>query len=454
MSLPVIAIVGRPNVGKSSLFNTLAGRRTSIVEPTPGVTRDRVSAICDVDDLFFELMDTGGHGVVDRDDLSEDVEEQIRYAIEQASLILFVVDAREGTNPLDKATAELLRRRADRVRLVANKVDEPHLGAGLGEFTKLGYGEPIPVSAMNGSGKWALLEMIRGAIGGLSGDRPADPVMKIALVGKRNAGKSTFINALAGELRVIVSEIPGTTRDSIDVRFEKDGRTLVAIDTAGVRKKAKIADDIEFFAYSRALDSIQRADVVLLLIDATEPIGQVDKRLAHTIAEEHKPCILVINKWDLAKDRTTTEKFGEYVGKVLPGMDFAPVAFTTATDGRNIDSTIDLAGALFNQSRMRVATGPLNQALQEALSAHAPPSKKGRQPKFFYATQIAVQPPTILLFVNNPDLVTLDYERFLLNRFRDHLPFAEVPIRLAYRRRRDRRPVSAERPRVRRRARG
>jgi GTP-binding protein len=256
---------------------------------------------------------------------------------------------------------------------------------------------------------------------------------------------------LAGEPRVIVSEIPGTTRDSIDVRFEKDGRTLVAIDTAGVRKKAKIADDIEFFAYSRALDSIQRADVVLLLIDATEPVGQVDKKLAHTIGEEHKPCVLVINKWDLAKDRATTEKFGEYLGKVLPGMDFAPVAFTSALDGRNIDSTIDLAANLFKQSRTRVSTGVLNQALQEAVAAHAPSAKGGRrQPKFFYATQIAVQPPTILLFVNDPDLVTADYERFLLNRFRDRLPFAEVPIRLAYRRRRGAAPTKPPRPATRR----
>jgi len=443
MALPVVAIVGRPNVGKSSLFNTLVGRRTSIVEPTPGVTRDRVTAICDFDETYFELVDTGGHGVVDRDDLSEHVECQIRYAIAQADLILFVVDAREGLTPLDRNTAELLRRRAEHVRLVANKVDEPHLAASIGEFARLGFGDPLPVSAVNGSGKWALLDLVRERLAGLSHERPAAPVMRIALVGKRNSGKSTFINALAGEPRVIVSEIPGTTRDSIDVRFEKDGRTLIAIDTAGVRKKNKVADDIEFYAHSRALDSIRRADVVLMLIDATEPVGQVDKRLAHTIADEFKPCILVINKWDLAKERASTEQFGEYLTKVLPELDYAPVAFTSAVADRNIDSTIDLAAALFKQAQTRIGTGPLNQALRDAVDAHAPPSKGGKkQAKFFYATQITSQPPTIVIFVNDPRRVTVSYERYLLNQFHERLPFEEVPIRLIFRPRRARTPTA------------
>jgi len=437
MALPVVAIVGRPNVGKSSLFNTICRCRTAIVEPTAGVTRDRLSAIYDVDGHYFELVDTGGHGVVDRDDLGEQVERQIRFAIDLARLILFVVDAREGLTPLDRSTADLLRRHGDHVRLIANKVDEPHMADTVGEFARLGFGEPLAVSALNGSGRRDLMELIQEGLAGGGDEVPADPVMKIAIVGKRNAGKSTFINALAKEERVIVSEKPGTTRDSIDVRFEKDGRTLVAIDTAGVRKRNKLADDIEFYAHSRATASIRRADVVFLLIDATVPVGQVDKHLAGFVAAEHKPCVLVVNKWDLAKGRASTDEYGKYLTRLLPEVDFAPVAFTSAVRGRNIESTVDLAAELFKQAQTRVGTGRLNQALREALAANTPSPRRGRKPpKFYYATQVSTRPPTIVVFVNGPELVTANYQRFLLNRFREVLPFAEIPIQLAFRARR------------------
>jgi GTP-binding protein len=442
MSLPVVAIVGRPNVGKSSLFNAIARRRTSIVEPTAGVTRDRVTTLCEIDEVYFELVDTGGHGVVDRDDLSEHVERQIQYAVDQAYLVLFVVDAREGLTPLDRSTADLLRRHAERVRLIANKVDAPHMADGIGEFIRLGFGEPLAVSAVTGQGRWELRELIKETVAGASDGSPPDPVMRIAVVGKRNAGKSTFINALAGEERVIVSETPGTTRDSIDVRFEKDGRTLVAIDTAGVRKKSKIADDIEFYAFTRATRSVRQADVVLFLIDATVPVGQVDKHLGRLIAEEYRPCILVVSKWDQAKGQASTDDYGEYLSKLLPELSYAPVAFTSAVTGRNVYSTVDLAAELFKQSQLRVGTGQLNQALQEAVAGVKPPRKRGRKAlKFFYATQVSTRPPTIVVFVNGTNLVTGSYERFLLNRLRESLPFDEIPIRLVFRARRGRVPM-------------
>ncbi|MCC7291589.1 MAG: ribosome biogenesis GTPase Der [Phycisphaerales bacterium] len=434
MPLPVVAIVGRPNVGKSSLFNALAGERISIVDPTPGVTRDRVSTIVEQDDRYFELVDTGGFGIVDRDDLGEHVERQIRFAIDRASLILFVVDVRDGLTALDRETSRLLQRHHERTRLIANKVDDPRLEPQAAEFIRLGFGEPLCVSAAHGAGQSELKEAIREALSALPGEAPGDPVMKIALVGRRNVGKSTFINALAREERVIVSEIPGTTRDSIDVAIEKDGRRIIVIDTAGVRKVGKMIDAVEYYGYDRAVRSIGRADVVLLLIDATSPVGQVDKKLAQLIASEFKPVILVVNKWDLAVDRTSADAFGEYLGKTLPHVNYAPIAFTTAKDSRNVFSTIDLATTLMKQSRRRVATARLNEVLQSALAERAPKAKHGtRLPKLLYATQVAVAPPTIVLFVDRPAAVTASYERFLINRLRENLPFDEAPIRLWFR---------------------
>lgn len=434
MSLPIVAIVGRPNVGKSSLFNAIAGVRASIVEPTPGVTRDRVSTICDIGDVYLELVDTGGYGIDDPDQLTEHIERQILYAIDQASLILFIVDIRDGIVPLDLTMAHLLRKHHGRTQLVANKTDQLQLAPQAAEFQRLGFGEALCVSAAHGLGRSDLKTLIAERVAVADQVAPEDPVMKIALVGRRNTGKSTFINALAGEQRVIVSEVPGTTRDAVDVRFEKDGRVFLAIDTAGVRKRSKIADSIEFYAFTRVQKSIRRADVILLLIDATEPTSQVDRKLAQFLVDEYKPVVIVVNKWDLAKGRAATGDYGEYLSKTLTGLDYAPVVFVTAISGRNVMSAIDVASAVFKQCRTRVGTGELNRALEEVLSLRGPSQKHGlRRPRIYYATQVSACPPTIVLFVNHVASLEGSYLRFLMNRFRELLPFGEIPVRLVLR---------------------
>ncbi|NLX13052.1 MAG: ribosome biogenesis GTPase Der [Phycisphaerales bacterium] len=438
MSLPMVAIVGRPNVGKSSLLNMLVGRRISIVDPTAGVTRDRITGLCAHEDTYFDLVDTGGYGIVDRDDLNEQVEQQIRHAVQEATLLLFVVDARDGLLPLDQKVADWLRSCQRPTLLLANKVDADNVLTELGDFHRLGFGSPLPVSAQHRRGETAIKDWIVEHLPPREeGAYPVEPVMKIALVGRRNVGKSTFINALAGQERVIASETPGTTRDSVDVRFERDGSVCVAIDTAGVRKKSKHNDDIEFYSHHRAELSIRRADVVLLLVDSTEEITQVDKHLARYIAEQFKPCILVVNKWDLARNRATTEDYGDYLLKVLPGLNYAPVAFTTATDSKNIQSVIDLAAALFKQARTRVSTGELNAVISKVTETNQPTPKRGRGTlKILYATQVGTCPPSIVLFVNDPERASSSFQRFLMGRLRDLLPFGEVPIRLLFRGRR------------------
>jgi len=432
MALPKVAIIGRPNVGKSSLLNALAGAMISIVEPTAGVTRDRVSTFIGRDERYFELIDTGGYGIVDSDQLSQHIEHQIFQAIESAQLVLFMVDIRDGLVPLDEKITQLLRKHNLDVIGVANKADTARMFPTAGEFTKLGFGEFLCVSVKNNLNKAVLLDKIFDKIATLEPGRPAIPDMKVAIVGKRNAGKSTLVNAMAGFERVIVSETPGTTRDAVDVRFEKDGKTIVVIDTAGVRKKRKMAGSIEFYGYVRAERSIRRADVVLFIIDATVPVSQVDKKLAKLIAEENKSCIIIVNKWDLAKDSAVTEDYEEYLTKVLPGLKYAPIAFTTATEAKNIQSVLDLTTEIFKQTTTWIPTVKLNKAFemikQEKIGTSR--GKKKGWPKIYYATQIAVNPITILMFVNKPELFEENYLRYVVNRLRTLLLIEEVPIKL------------------------
>lgn len=471
MPVPRIAIVGRPNVGKSSLLNMVARQQVSIVDPTPGVTRDRVSILADLQSpnndrppLTIELTDTGGFGVYtaegaryndigqDLSTLTGDIEYQISQAVDNADIVLFVVDTQAGITSQDQTIAQLLRRRGlggrDRTDLpilvVANKTDGPKWESHALEAAALGFGEPLIVSAHNNYCRRDFLDRLYEEAGALPGAREPDPSanseMKIAIIGKRNAGKSTLVNTLAGEKRVIVSEIAGTTRDSVDVRFQMDGHTFVAIDTAGLRKKKSFENRIEWWAFDRVQRSVDRSDVVLLLIDATEPVSQVDQQLGMLVQKSFRPVILVVNKWDMVEGKAgkdgnpiNTGDFEVYLRKEMRGLDFAPISFISGDTGLNVKKTIALAFELRQQAQMRAGTGQLNRLLREILEKQGPSSKLGTFAKVLYVAQVAVSPPTIVAVVNRPELFTPGYQRFLLNRFREELPYPEVPIKLIIR---------------------
>lgn len=435
MKIPVVAIVGRPNVGKSSLFNWLANRRIAIVEPTAGVTRDRISTYVKAESRTFELFDTGGMGIEDSDNLTDDVEGQIQSAIDLADVVLFVVDIRTGVTSLDDHVTRKLRSIDKPVILLANKADYEEIETEATEFYRLGFPDILCVSAQNNRNKKELLKRIEKQLPDGPLEVVEDPVLKLAIVGRRNTGKSTFINHVAGGERVIVSDVAGTTRDSVDVRFEQDGKVYLAIDTAGVRKKGSIASDIEWYSMARAERSIRRADVVLHFYDPRNRVSKVDKQLASYILENHKPAIFVVNKWDLIKGQLETGVFADYLQKVFPSLDFVPFAFITAKDGKNVQKVLNLAQHLHKQASSRVSTGDLNRVLKEALQRREPRVLHNRRPKIYYATQVDGNPPTIVLFTNGPDLFENTYQRFLLKHFREQLPFQEVPIKLVLRNR-------------------
>ncbi|MDX1564405.1 MAG: ribosome biogenesis GTPase Der [Phycisphaeraceae bacterium] len=441
--LPKVAIVGRPNVGKSSLLNVLAGRRISIVDNTAGITRDRVSAEVNLDPDSenghrCELIDTGGFGLYSGEEaasLDEQVEKQIALAVTEADLILFVIDAQAGVAPLDQQVARLLRSsdvKPDRVQVVANKCDHPDMEPQAAEAIGLGFGEPLKVSATTGRGREDLLIWLKDHLEPVDGP-PADSELRVAIVGKRNAGKSTLVNALAGADRVIASEVAGTTRDSVDVRFEIDGRSLTAIDTAGVRKRKAIKKDVDYYSLHRALRSIRRADAVILLIDVTSDVSQVDRKLAAEILNHHKPCLIGLNKWDLVDPKVTLEKFTDYLEQELGGLSFAPIVRLSAEKGEGVRDAVLLACDLHRQAGEHVPTGQLNRTFQQILEHRGPSPRLGKQAKIFYVTMPAVHPPTIVLFVNHVDLFDNRYRRYLMNQIRERLPFAEVPIKLEIR---------------------
>ncbi len=446
--LPKVVVVGRPNVGKSSLMNMFANRRVSIVDSVAGITRDRVSTLVDLspgnEELTLgyqiEMVDTGGHGIVDSQDLTVHVESQIALGLAEADLILFLIDAQTGVLPLDEQVAKLLRtaNSPTPVLLVANKTDSEKMAADAMDAYRLGYGDPICVSSTTKYNRTELVGAIRDQLKDFKPRKSEvkqalDTGVLMALVGKRNAGKSTLVNEFARDKRVIVSEVEGTTRDSVDVRFEMKGEVYTAIDTAGVRRRKSVKEDVEYYAMHRSLRSIRRADVVMLVIDATVAISQVDMKLCSEIVKHDKPVIFVINKWDLAEARYTQEEFVSYLDQALKSIPFAPIAFVSAQDGDGIRALVNTAKELYHQASKKVGTGELNRVVEMVLSEKTPTSKGGKQPKVYYATQIGTHPPRIALFTNKPSLFDSRYLRFFVNRLRDHLPFPEVPIKLILR---------------------
>lgn len=432
MSLPKVSIVGRPNVGKSSIFNWLAGLRLAIVDEVAGVTRDRMGYVLEHAGRYFEIIDTGGIGINDVDQLDAEIEQQIEAGIREANLLMFVVDARDGLTVLDQSIAERLRGIGKPILLVANKCDGENWESFANDFFRLGLGDIVKCSAKNNRRRSELLEAIVERIPDQVPEpgELAEPEMKLAIVGRRNVGKSTFVNTLAGSERMIVSEVPGTTRDSVDVRFELDGKKFVAIDTPGLKKGKSIRSDIDFYSDHRAKRSIRHADVVLMFFDCGQRVSKVDKQLVNYIESEYKPCVFVVNKWDLMAPHMPTERWADYLREQFSSMAYAPIAFITGQDGKNVKKLLNHAQMLFKQSRARVPTPELNRLVKRALEIQPPPTIGTRRLKVFYATQIGEQPPTIVLKCNDPTTVTPTYRRYLMTTLRDGLKFGEVPIRL------------------------
>lgn len=437
MGKPLVAIVGRPNVGKSTFFNYLIGKRISIVEDTPGVTRDRIYAECEWRGRTFTLVDTGGIEPYSEDEIFAQMRRQAELALEMADVIIFMVSIKEGLIATDTEVANMLRKVKKPVILVCNKVD--NVGAppnDIYEFYNLGIGEPFAVSSVHGLGIGEVLDEVYKYLPEDNEDEYADAV-KVAVVGKPNAGKSSLINRILGEERVIVSDIPGTTRDAIDTYFETGDDKYVFIDTAGIRRKSRITDDIEKYSVIRSFTAVDRADVCLVLIDGTEGVTEQDTKIAGYAHEEGKASIIVVNKWDLVEKETgTLERYRKEVHEKLAYMTYAPVLFISAKTGQRIQRLFELIKFVSDQNSMRISTGMLNDVINEAIAMVQPPSDKGKRLKIYYATQASVKPPTFVLFVNNIELMHFSYERYLENQLRKNFGFEGTPIRFKIREKR------------------
>lgn len=439
MGRPIIAVVGRPNVGKSTLFNTLAGEKISIVKDYPGVTRDRIYADITWLNYSFSLIDTGGIEMDTSDKMLMHMREQANIAIETADVILFLVDVRQGVVDADYKVADMLRRSGKPVVLVVNKVDnfEKYM-PDVYEFYNLGIGEPHPVSATSKLGLGDMLDAVLEEIDMEKIDEVIDDRPKIAIVGKPNAGKSSLINKILGEERVIVSDVAGTTRDAIDTSIIKNQTEYVLIDTAGLRRKSKIKEDIEKYSIIRTVAAIERADVVVLMIDATEGVSEQDAKIAGIAHDRGRGLIIAVNKWDaIEKDNHSVKNFEKKVRDVLSFVPYAQIMFISAKTGQRVTKIFDTIETVIQNHSMRIQTGVLNEILMEAVAMSQPPSDKGKRLKLYYMTQVSIKPPTFVLFVNKKELMHFSYQRYIENQIRDTFGFVGTPIRILIRERKE-----------------
>lgn len=453
MRIPVVALVGRPNVGKSTLFNRLVGARRAIIEDEPGTTRDRLYGSTDWSGHTFIVVDTGGLDVALTDkaprkgdqpeslgassrEFAREIRQQAEIAIAEADVVVLLTDARDGLTAADQDVAEILRRCARPVVVAVNKADNEARRLAALEFHELNLGAPYPISALHGTGTGDLLDAVVAGLPVLD-EEPADEGVRIAIVGRPNVGKSSLLNALLQEDRAIVSPIPGTTRDAIDTELMWHGQRVTLVDTAGIRRRGKVEGGVEKYSVLRSLGAIQRADVVLLLIDATAGITAQDMHVAGFVLEAYKSVVVLVNKWDAVagKDTHTMSQFTEEIRAKLRFMDYVPVLFLSALTRQRINKVLPLAMSVAGQRQARVSTSDLNRLLREALTVHPAPSRHGKPLKLLYATQAEVAPPTFVLFVNDPELVHFSYSRFLENRIRAAYPFEGTPLRLHFRRR-------------------
>lgn len=434
---PIVAVVGRPNVGKSTLFNALAGRNISIVQDTPGITRDRIYTDVTWLDRNFTLIDTGGIEPESKDVILSQMRAQAEIAMETADVILFLVDVKQGLVDADAKVADMLRRCRKPVVLVVNKVDSfKKLEADVYEFYNLGIGDPHPISAVNRTGLGEMLEAVVSHFPEESGEEEEDERPRIAIVGKPNVGKSSLINKLLGEDRLIVSDVAGTTRDAVDTEITRDGKEYVFIDTAGLRRKNKVKEGLERYMIVRTVGAVERADVAVLVIDAAEGVTEQDAKIAGIAHDRGKAVIIVVNKWDaVEKDDKTIYRFTEKVRNVLSYMPYAEILFVSALTGQRLNKLFEVIDMVSENHAMRVATGVLNEIMAEAVALQQPPSDKGKRLKLYYITQVSVKPPTFVIFVNNKELMHFSYTRYIENQIRETFGFRGTPLRFFIRER-------------------